>query len=48
MFLINYFIDSTDNSKEHTVELASDLEYWISMNFMALGGRLVVTSIRMV
>ena len=48
MFMLNYFIDSTDNAKEHTVELADDLAYWIETMFQAYGSRLVISSIRMV
>lgn len=45
MFLINYYIDSTDKSQEHTVKVASDLAWWIETMFQAYGSRLVVTSI---
>lgn len=48
MFIVNYFLDSTDNSSEYTALSLVDLEHWLSMNFTALGNRLVVTSIIMV
>lgn len=48
MFIISYYIDSTDKSREHTVNLAERLAYWIESMFEAYGSRLVIESIRMV
>ncbi len=45
MYLISYYIDSTDNAKEHTSQTKENLLYWIENMFPAYGSRLVVTSI---
>lgn len=47
MYLINYCIDSTDNSKEYNSKSQEDLAWWIETMFQAYGSRLVVTSIRL-
>lgn len=48
MYTINYFIDSTDNTKERTCNSVEELSNWINKMFKRFGSRLVVTSIRTV
>jgi len=45
MYTISYFIDSTDNAKEHNSQTKENLLYWIENMFQAYGSRLVVTRI---
>lgn len=48
MYTISYFIDATDNAKEHTSQTKENLLYWIENMFQAYGSRLVVTRIFLV
>ena len=45
MFIVNYFIDSTDNSFEQEFEIDQEISNWLHKMFSEYKTRLVVTRI---